>query len=677
MIVNLYNRSSKNTQTCVATPCTASIFGLKGSNPVFLVPLHAVARYHDAFSEHTTLPVADFLADPDALVLQGPSSNTRYSQIPVSKIVSTGLRLLQEDSRCQQTDWDWAILQLPPDQDLSWLPTVSIQVHDTSFMCHPSLSLPMANPSAYDPQASLNMSILPPSPSQSPSGTVFSNNMTFSTDNSLPIPSIIRAIDHLRSLPPAPPNAAIPWADYRFLAMTFTAVTLEDYFAAASALSIMQRFLHFYSTPSLKDLKQATPSVFCPYLGFDLSDNGAAIIQAYKRAFPHCESGYADQQLKKVHHEPSDICCTKLLHTLIRFLQSLRTQRALEVDLKKEVNIGSEFTFCCQQTYHKELNPTSSWPIPLMTAWRQMIDNLPLGPDISWSFSKDPHSSNYAIRITYTHNPSNETWWWRLDADDGCLETQTQPSSFDQLRRPWIQTIIKQHIFQAAEACSYHLIPDQSKRGGGGHLSLDATSLFHGSATLLLETFRYLHAHRKEWNAFFQSDPSDARLNAPWLIQLKLPPNSTSNTTYPHAHAYFEQKSAQWLRDIDNGHLHYGKSVPGLVSDCCQELTAMFSRFQNPCAQQLCHSTEPRLRTQGKNYTTNPEHYLAVTAEHLSEDRMSRIEFRAIPAQRNLDEFFQHIEKLFDFLVRVRSRVENKFSSTTPSSASVPQETTS
>ena len=117
--------------------------------------------------------------------------------------------------------------------------------------------------------------------------------------------------------------------------------------------------------------------------------------------------------------------------------------------------------------------------------------------DASWK-----PKAEYARKVTYTfaQTPTTAawTWHWVADIDEGCFETQTRPTSIDDVKNnAAIKAIITEHIFGGAHNEGLHADPEAT--GGGGHIWLDVTTGFgHGAVVsfeTLLETLSHLQAN--------------------------------------------------------------------------------------------------------------------------------------------------------------------------------------
>jgi len=156
------------------------------------------------------------------------------------------------------------------------------------------------------------------------------------------------------------------------------------------------------------------------------------------------------------------------------------------------VKIGTEFTFAdkdgtvdsvrkldiidsakrdaTQKRVHKKAADTiTAWVGKALTG-RDLVAGK---PSIKVAAAKGSGvKAEYAQAVTYTFEagkPAEWTWYWVADVDMACYETQTQPTSVEQMRRAVIQDIVDKHIFGFAKTLG--LTPDVKATGGGGHIS--------------------------------------------------------------------------------------------------------------------------------------------------------------------------------------------------------------
>jgi hypothetical protein len=303
-----------------------------------------------------------------------------------------------------------------------------------------------------------------------------------------------------------------------------------------------------------------------------------------------------------------------------------------------DIKVGTEFTFCNDDLRGVKVGQDSEkTAYPFMTAWANKVlagSQPPAHAQAAQSKSKD---KSKAITFTYDLG-QGKTWNWTLDVDNGCLETQTQPSSGPELRAA--QKIIERDIFGAAKAVG--CVPDTSTLGGGGHISLDAQTTFGGSAEVMLATLAELQNNYQAWQKMFGDQDA---LNAPWLDEMK---HGKTN-----ALAVFTPQVEALLKGVERGEVDFGTAA--------SQLKQFNQGLKNPQAEELRKSAKNADKAAGNNVASDPNHYQAVNVEHLDNaDASARIELRRIPAQTGGDNLFEHIDFIFNLITEVRATVAAK-----------------
>ncbi len=299
-------------------------------------------------------------------------------------------------------------------------------------------------------------------------------------------------------------------------------------------------------------------------------------------------------------------------------------------------------------------------------AAKKLKAKIPGGPAITVETVKG--KAEYARQITYEFPEIAAagdkprippwTWFWVADIDMACYETQTVPTTIDTIKVPAVQAIITEHIFGGAKGLG--LIPDPKATGGGGHISLDASTGFghtdNGRTTtsyeVLLATLldlqtscnllqRQFFAAESKGAATGEADPT----NAPWLKdqQLKDAPK--------------EDVLAAYKKKIDQLDQSVKKGEVGRISTVTDELVKFNQKLTNPM-----------LTGSRKVEIEDPEsisHYQAVNIEHLGDTAVSarRVEIRDIPAQTSAKKLTLDLDAIAASLQQVRDsvRIEQEF----------------
>ncbi|MEU3567989.1 DUF4157 domain-containing protein [Kitasatospora sp. NPDC036755] len=267
------------------------------------------------------------------------------------------------------------------------------------------------------------------------------------------------------------------------------------------------------------------------------------------------------------------------------------------------------------------------------TAWSAAVRAAGAPGDFTLAVTEVTVKGHPGTRFTYTNG--TDEWWWEITLDDGCLETRTSPLSIEGLGANHIRTIIRTHIFDAA--ASVGLTVDQTKYGGGGHLSLDGKTAFGGSVELFVESMRKWETDWEEWKRTFGAAPRESDTeNAPWTGDLPDNPLPALLTLLDEIRARAragETDLAKAIRDLQ-AHL---RELP---------LHADASR---------------RLRDKVQEHPGDRLHYQAVNLEHMGEDTPAdqrRVEFRDIQAQRDYAQLLTDLSYLGRLLQGVRMEVQ-------------------
>src|SRR3984893_4402532 len=227
-----------------------------------------------------------------------------------------------------------------------------------------------------------------------------------------------------------------------------------------------------------------------------------------------------------------------------------------------DIKIGTEFTFYDPKGAFDGMKVgQSSAADTFMAAWTDL--DLQQHPKPAMADAKKSKYPKFAKTFTYDLGDGAQ-WSWTLDVDEGCLETQTTPSTLQQFGEKRIQKIIKTDIFGAAK--KVNLLPGK----GEGHISLDAETTFGGSAEHLLVLLKDLQNEFQTWAKDFYKDTEEEIfeeseiLNAAWIGEMT------------PIHKYVEQVDGL-LVQARSGRL----DIFGVVD----ELKAINTKLKNPVAE--------------------------------------------------------------------------------------------
>ena len=304
-----------------------------------------------------------------------------------------------------------------------------------------------------------------------------------------------------------------------------------------------------------------------------------------------------------------------------------------------DIKIGTEFTFSNRHLQTVRVGEGSEEKAePFITRWTDYVRRRAPRPNVGPAAGA---KSRYAQTFSYMIGDNNNTpWSWTLDVDEGCLETQTQPSTLPELTTdPIIKRIISEHIFAGAREVD--LAPDPTASGGGGHISIDAETAFGKSAEAFLEFCSHLQKSYGGWQEYFQDED---RLNAPWLVEME-------STKGKKPLERFNASITDFLTQVGEGNMDLGKAV--------QEIKKFNQTLINLEVEKM--REDPRNRERVQNVAHNPDHYQAVNIEHMSEDAgRARLELRRIPAQENPAKLKNDINFIFELISRTRDVVAKR-----------------
>ncbi|MDH6131352.1 hypothetical protein P3T37_000721 [Kitasatospora sp. MAA4] len=239
--------------------------------------------------------------------------------------------------------------------------------------------------------------------------------------------------------------------------------------------------------------------------------------------------------------------------------------------------------------------------------------------------------------IQFNYQKGETTWYWILDIDNACLETQTMPVTVAGIGpRSWISQVIDQHIFaMAAEA---GVRPDTTVAGGSGHISVDMDTAFGGSVTLFTKTLQSLQRNVDDWDRRFHRTAQEGydKRNSPWLKDLGLGKSTASAVDTYHA------VIARIAEAANRGDLDIARAMEQLIA------------FNRELDNKELHSGSK----DDREMLADMGHYQAVNIEHAAEgDGRARLELRDIPAQTGLARLREDLTAIQAFLQSVRRSV--------------------
>jgi len=385
---------------------------------------------------------------------------------------------------------------------------------------------------------------------------------------------------------------------------------------------------YLQGTPAKKDLHALVRRTFIEMLPANQRAT-AAMRRWSNRLAEDLSSGRTEHRpaLMQSGADPNvrDLVLTAAVRALNVLEQDTAADARLETDLVMEVKVGTEFTFT-----NEEIRKA------------------------------DTGDEKNAVKFIYDLG-GGKTWWWALDIDPGCLETQTAPASKVELDA--VKHIIARHIF--AKLPELGLEVDRSAQGGGGHISLDMATLFGTSAELLLTVLTQLQSNIADWNEHF--DYVDAP-NSPWLADQGFatdPGKGGGQRAFATLVAGLQQQLAAGEIATDEVAVRLNtfhtqlvnlwatqtKDKPAPKKGAGKGAAAKFASDKNAWDKE---------QERADNVIANPQHYQAVNVEHLAptvKASKRRIELRAIGAQGSYEDLVADLRYLYARIEQARRQV--------------------
>jgi hypothetical protein len=233
-------------------------------------------------------------------------------------------------------------------------------------------------------------------------------------------------------------------------------------------------------------------------------------------------------------------------------------------------------------------------------------------------------------RFTYAL-PSGGTWWWQLDVDYQCIETQTDPATRAMMTAGTsadadvISTIIQGHIFDIGLSGSLGLQTHATI--GGGHITLDRRTAFGDNARWLRN---YLVLYANDVNGAWSGQDLDV-FNAPMIKDLKAGGKAAFKAV---------------IREFDQGVIRTADSLANAM--VLRVFKADF--LPDPQTADQRAANESRIR--------QPAHYQSTNLEKWADDggtgTGTRLEMRRFDAQASLNDLLANLDAIGRLLTASR-----------------------
>jgi hypothetical protein len=273
---------------------------------------------------------------------------------------------------------------------------------------------------------------------------------------------------------------------------------------------------------------------------------------------------------------------------------------------------GTEFTFTEPGIHGIKIgvdDAAMKMAVGYIKKWQKPKNAKEVPPDRR---TKSPQARMFVYQI----DELKQDWWWILDVDDGCLETQTKPISIDDVNKSQvIQSIIDKDIF--GEAKNQGLAPHALV--GGGHLSLDSQTTFGNSAV----AFRnFIVAYTNNIDLWRKMDADF--INAPFVQELPI----AQRKAFVDVIGEFDVAY--------NGPIHQQWTIERLVDELMKRVFTFVRTVEA---------------------IGSAPHYQATNLEHMQDKNPSsqRIEMRRFAAQESLAELlYTHLARLQELIEESR-----------------------
>jgi hypothetical protein len=352
----------------------------------------------------------------------------------------------------------------------------------------------------------------------------------------------------------------------------------------------------------------------------------------------------------------------QVLETAVRTLNVLEqdtiTKAVGQRALAGTVDVGTEFTFTNPAIRKVKPGVSDTAAVNMIKAWRKLVEEdtkIKPPPAVKSVKGKADKAGENAVKnaVEFTYTRGNRTWWWVLDMDPACLETQTKPSTQTELNE-WAG-VMQAHIFGFATQLGLEV--DASAKGGGGHISLDLATLFGGSPDILLGVLSALQNDVAGWAQQFAYDDAP---NSPWLREQGTSTNKAKGqalTAYIALVTNLQQQintGGITFEDVTRRLRDFHATTVNLWADDIIET----HKTASPKEKKLDEYKEQHQNA--LNVTANPSHYQAVNIEHITPDTDAtkrRMELRAIGAQASPERLGRDLNYIYALIDEVRRDV--------------------
>ncbi len=338
-------------------------------------------------------------------------------------------------------------------------------------------------------------------------------------------------------------------------------------------------------------------------------------------------------------------------------LQQAEQTNAPRYNLENQVKFGTEFTFTNESIQTISTDDTNSVAMKtaetLISTWAGKIkthDGKNIVKNSPPTEGNLKPKSTKAIQFIYDLG-NNNTWWWALDIDDGCLETQTKPMTYSEASGA-VKTIIDTHIFEIATELK--LVPH--KEIGGGHLTLDATSTLQNNPLTLRNLLVLYHSNFNKWSKY-DEDAS----NAPMMEELSKEVRTKfkeiidevdariAGTKMKGTGKHAKPELPMTEKELVTKLIDLFRTTSAWVEGWNESMNSL-KTLKKEDKDKDGNPKDPKLKA-AKNVRESPAHYQAINLENMdAEPSKQRFEMRRFAAQKSSEDLLSQMEQILDLI---------------------------
>ncbi|MEH2362942.1 eCIS core domain-containing protein [Nostoc sp.] len=338
-------------------------------------------------------------------------------------------------------------------------------------------------------------------------------------------------------------------------------------------------------------------------------------------------------------------------------LKEAEKTHAPRYNLENEVKFGTEFTFTREDikdlTTDNKNSESMKIAESLIESWAGKIkthNGKPVDKKTPPTEGNLQPKSKKSIQFIYNLKQGGK-WWWALDIDNGCLETQTKPMTYEDASGE-IKTIIDKHIF--ALAGQMKLRADDLI--GSGHITLDASTTFKDDARTLRNFLVSYHSDFEKWSKY-DKDASNApmmeELSEDVRIEFKAVIDEVDRKILSQktpGKGKGKQEAEMTQTELVDKLLKVFRLKKAYVTGWENEIDSLKGKRKKGKGK----DTEPTL---AENVRDNRAHYQALNLENMNKEAgTNRLEMRRFAAQENSEKLEEEMKEILDLIHKSRQK---------------------